>query len=156
MSSLRKAFKTSSSLETKGVTLEIGNTRILVARAGGLNVKYNEAMMKLHKEHKRAVELDLMGEEKGRDLLYGVYAEHVVLDWHTNVNDEKKDGFTGEPLPEDWKQGIDDGKGGVIELTFENVKATFTELPDLFIEVKNFAENMQWYKQSIIDEAVKN
>lgn len=153
--SLRKAFQTSPKLETEGVYLEIGNTRIRLARAGGANQQYNLAMTKVLKENKRAIDLDLLSDEKGKELLYAAYAEFIVMSWDTNLNDGKRDDW-GKPLPVEWTPGIDDDKGGVIEASFENIVATFREMFDLFIECKNFAENMQWYRQSIIDGVVKN
>ncbi len=155
MASLRSAFQTSSKLESEGVYLEIGNTRIRLARAGGSNQAYNLAMTKVLKEHKRAIDLDLLSDDKGKELLFEVFAEHIVREWDTNVNDDKRDEWN-KPLPVNWVAGIDDGKGGVIEPTHENVVATFREMFDLFIECKNFAENLQWYRQSILDGVTKN
>lgn len=147
MKSLRNAFKTSPKLETDGVFFEFGNTRTRIRRAGGSNTAFNNAMAKLVKEHKRAIDLELIGDAKASKLLYELYAEHVIVSWETNVGTED--------APE-WVHGIDDGESGVIPATFENIVATFTELPDYFAECKQFAESLQYYRESLITSTVKN
>lgn len=147
MKSLRNAYKTSAKLETDGVIFETGNTRVRLRRAGGANTAFNIAMVKVAKDHKRAIDLDLMGEEKANRLLYELYAEHVVVSWETNVGSDER--------PE-WVDGIDDGNGGVIPATFDNVVATFTDIPDYFAECKSNAESLQYYREALIAQTVKN
>lgn len=147
MKSLRNAFKTSPKLETEGVFFEFGNTRTRLRRAGGSNTAFNAAMAKLVKEHKRAIDLELMGDTKAMKMLSELYAEHVVVSWETNIGSEDS--------PE-WVDGIDNGEGGVIAATFDNIVATFIELPDYFAECKQFAESLQYYRESLISDTVKN
>lgn len=147
MSSLRAQFKTSPKLETEGIWLELGTTRIRVARAGGQNQKYNAAMEKIGKIHRRAIENELLSSERSVAILREVYADTIILAWETDVSSN------GEP---DWQPGIEGPDGDLIPATRENILATFKELPDLFIEVKVAAEKMQYFAQSILDDAVKN
>lgn len=140
--SIRKAFATSPKLETEGVSLEIAGTRILIARAGGSNKLFVDAATALMKKHKRAFELDAMADEEGKRLTIELYAQHIVLNWFTNV--------APEGSPEDWKEGIEADDGTLLPVTFDNIVATFNELEDLFIEVKNFAEDIKNYRRSLV------
>jgi hypothetical protein len=146
--SIRREMRTSPQLETEGIKLELGNCRLTLARAGGANQRYQAAMVAAHKKHGRAAELDVMPDEVGRRIVYEIWAETVVKLWETDVAPE------GEAP--DWKPGIDDGNGGLLPFTVENAIAFFTEVPDFFLEVKKTAENAQFYRQSLLDDAVKN
>lgn len=143
--SLRDSFKTSPKLETEGVLLELGNTRIRVARAGGSNQKYNAAMERISAKHQRAITHGLLENKQAMAILHEVYADHIILDWETRENDE---------VP--WQEGIEGPNGDIIPATKENIIATFKELPDLFLEIKSTAESIQFFRQSILDDAVKN
>lgn len=147
--SLRSQFKTSPKLETEGIWLELGNTRIRLARAGGQNQKYNAAMEKISKIHRRAIENELLSSEKSLSILREVYADTVVLDWETNIGTEDDS---------KWVEGIEPETPGddLLPVTRENIIATFKELPDLFLECKRTAEKMMYFSQSLIDGAVKN
>ena len=147
--SLRSQFKTSPKLETEGVWLELGNTRIRLARAGGQNQKYNAAMEKVSKLHRRAIENELLSSEKSLAILRDVYADTVVLDWETNIGTEDNP---------NWVEGIEPETPGadLLPVTRENIIATFKELPDLFLECKRTAEKMMYFSQSLLDGTVKN
>lgn len=146
--SLRKNMRTSDKLEVEGVQMELGNCRLTLARAGGANQRYSAAMVAAHKKHGRAAELDVMPDEMGRRIIYTIWAETVVKLWETDVAPEG-----AEP---EWKEGIDDGNGGLLPFTVDNAVAFFLEVPDFFLEVKKTAENAQFYRQQLLDDAVKN
>jgi hypothetical protein len=144
MSSLRSKFKTSSNLENEGVWYEVGNTRIRLARAGGSNLAYNNAMLKFSKENARAMATASIDETKMLNFLMEVYAEYVVTDWETETETKT------------WIKGIEGADGGILEVNFDNILATFKELQDLFLECKLVAEGIQYFRQSLLDDAVKN
>lgn len=143
--SLRDKFKTSANLERVGVPFEIDGTRILLARAGGSNVAYNNAVAKYMKDNQRAINLGAIDEAKALKTIMGIYAEHVVTEWETFVDGE-------------WKAGIEapDGASDLLPVTFENVLGTFIEMPDLFAACKMYSEDMQNYKQALLMSIVKN
>lgn len=141
MKSLRTAFKTSKKLETEGITFEVADTRLVLARAGGANEKYNAAMTAIAEKHKRAIANNLLSDPVQRRMLYEVYAEHVVLKWETNIGTDEK--------PE-WVSGIRDDNDKIIEASFENIVAAFHDMPDFFLEVKATAEGAQYYRESLI------
>lgn len=148
--SLRKQFKTSTKLENEGIWLELGNTRVRVARAGGSNQKYNAAMERVSKEHKRAIANELLTSKQSMNILREVYIDTIIKGWQTNVAPE-------DAAEEEWVDGIEADDGDeLLEVTAENIKAVLIELPDLFMEIKQAADKLNYYQQSILDEAVKN
>lgn len=148
MVSLRNALKTSPELETKGIWLERGNTRVLLRRAGGANTAFNSAMADIATEHGRAIKHKLMSDDKANTLLYETYAEHVVVAWETN---------TGTDLNPKWVSGIETEDGeGLAPVTLENVVAYWRDVPDWFIECKETAENLQYFRQALVESIVKN
>lgn len=146
--SLRNALKTSPKLETEGTFLEMGNNRVRIARAGGMNHAFNAAIQAAHKKWGRAIELDVLSDDKSREILYDVYAKHVIKEWQTDVAPEGS-----EP---DWRDGIEGPNGEVIPATAENIVAYFADVPDFFLECKKHAEASQFYRQALLDSAVKN
>lgn len=143
--SLRKAFKTSPKLETEGVFFEVGNTRVRLARAGGANQRYNARLADYATKNQRALNTGALKNDAVMAALIEIYADTVVVSWETDVNYESSNG--GNP---NWKSGIDDGNGGIVPATRENIIAVFKELPDFFIECKNFAENLQYYREELL------
>lgn len=153
-------MKTSPKLETEGIWLEIDDTRIRLARAGGKNTKFIAAAEKLAREHKRS--LDLMGEEQGRKLFSKIYAEIIVLDWLARRpdGDLDEDGLQfPENAPEEtsrWTRGISGPGGEVLEKNVENILKTFEDLPDLLRLVKETAEDASLFRQSLIKDIEGN
>lgn len=148
MVSLRKALKTSPTLETSGIWLERGNTRVLLRRAGGANTAFNAAMTKIATEHGRALKHNLLSDDKANTLLYETFAEHVVVAWETNV------GTDTEP---NWQPGIEtETEGELAPVTLENVVAYWRDVPDWFLECKETAENLQYFRQALVESVVKN
>lgn len=151
---LYQKMKTSPRLESEGIWLQIDDTRIRLARAGGKNTKFITAAEKIAREHKRA--LDLMGEEQGRKLFSRLYAEIIVLDWLTRAEDgDLDDGglpFPENPGPEDthWKRGISGPDGELVEFTVENVMKTFDDIPDLLKMIKETAEDPALFRQDLL------
>lgn len=154
-------MKTSPRLETEGIWLQIDETRIKLARAGGKNTKFIVAAEKIAREHKRA--LDLMSEEQGRRLFASLYAEIIVLDWLTKdaTGDLDEDGAEATGLGEvpetkRWRRGISGPTGDVIEFNIENVKKTFDDIPDLLRIIKETAEDASLFRQSILKDVEGN
>ena len=152
-------MKTSPKLESEGIWLQIDDTRIRLARAGGKNTKFITAAEKIAREHKRS--LDLMGEEQGRKLFSKLYAEIIVLDWLTKAKDGTLDedaDAAAEDLPEDkrWKRGISGPDGSIRDFNVENILKTFDDLPDLLKIVKETAEDAALFRQSLLKDVEGN
>lgn len=146
MSRLVNAFKTSKELEIKGVVRDFGFARITVARAGGANQKFNMIMERIYRENNRAIKAGLLSNEKSMKMLHEAYAEAIVLNWETNI---------GEDGAEEWKQGIE-LEEGIVPFTKENIIRAFNDLPALFLEVKEIAEDIQFYRASLLEGVTKN
>ena len=151
---LYKSIKTNDKLEQEGIWLHVGGTRIRLARAGGKNTKFITAVEKVARENKRA--LEFMNESSSRKLYFKLYAEHVVLDWLTEdakgTLDEMgqataEDNFEGER----YVRGISGPDDVVVDFNKENVLKTFDDLPDLFIMIKQTAEDPSLYRQELLD-----
>ena len=149
---LYDSMKTSPRLEAEGIWLDIGETRIKLARAGGKNTKFIVAAEKIAREHKRA--FDLMTESQGRKLFSKLFAEMVVLDWLTQDDSGTLDEDGGEvdttfDGPR-YKRGISGPSGEIVEFSPENVMKTFDDLPDLLRIVKETAEDPALFRQSLL------
>lgn len=148
---LYDSFKTSTVLETEGVALDLGFVRIQVARAGGANQKYNAALTAINAKHGRALQGRLLPEGKVREILYEVYADFIILNWETNTAPEDE-----EPK---WVQGIEpqvNSDGDLLPFNKENVLATLRALPAIFDEIKQTAESITFYRQALLEGALKN
>lgn len=150
---LYEKMKTSPKLESEGIWLQIEDTRIKLARAGGKNTKFITAAEKIAREHKRA--LDLMGEEQGRKLFSKLYAEIIVLDWLTRAEDGDLD-EDGNPAPEGlsvkdcWKRGISGPDSVIMEFKYENILKVFDDIPDLLKMIKETAEDASLFRQELL------
>lgn len=155
---LYSKMKTSPRLETEGIWLEIDDTRIKLARAGGKNTKFTVAAEKIAREHKRA--LDLMGEERGRKLFGKLFAEIIVLDWLTATDSGNldSDGFPleGDHLGPKYVRGISGPNGDIIEFNVENVIQVFDDLPDLLRVIKETAEDPSLFRQELLKDIEGN
>lgn len=157
---LYEKMRTSPRLESEGIWLQIDDTRIKLARAGGKNTKFIAAAEKIAREHKRA--LDLMGEEQGRKIFSKLFAEIIVLDWLTKMEDGDLDedgnvAAESTPKSERWKRGISGPGGQLVEFvlpktaqTVENIIRTFDDIPDLLKIVKETAEDASLYRQELV------
>ena len=142
--SLKKQFKTDDNLETKGVVIQYGGTRVRIARAGGANIGYKKALEKEMKPHRRALAANVMDNDQALPILQRVFAKHVVLDWTVEciVDGEKQ-----------WVRGIDPEDAGqpsvapeslaesLLTVTPENVMAVFAELPELYTDLQEKQKN---------------
>lgn len=156
---LYEKMKTSPRLESEGIWLQIDDTRIRLARAGGKNTKFIVAAEKIAREHKRS--LDLMGEAQGRKIFGKLYAEIIILDWLTKDEEGGLDDG-GDPVPERfegdrWVRGISGPDGKIVPFhmpktpeTVENIIRTFDDIPDLLKLVKETAEDSALFRQDIL------
>ncbi len=163
---LYQKMQTSPRLESEGIWLQIDDTRIRLARAGGKNTKFIAAAEKIMRDHKRA--LDLMGEAQSRKLFSDVFAKIIVLDWLTKADDGDLD-EDGEKIVDDapksdrWKRGISGPNGELVEFvlpktptTIENILKTFDDIPDLLRIIKETAEDASLFRQDLLKEVEGN
>lgn len=125
MTSPYAMFGTSKDIETKGITLDFGDFIFHIARAGGSNKKYTKAMERIFKKHRKALQTGTLPPEVQNKLMIEVFAESVVLGW----------------------TGVVDAEGNEMPFNKENVVKLFTDLPELFQQVLDDAQNFQLFKE---------
>lgn len=137
---LYSAYKTDGNLETSGVILSYGENEngkkiaIKVARAGGSNKAFQRVLNAKTRPYRRQIDQGTMSNEVMEGLLREVYADTIVLAWE-NVEDEN---------------------GDAMECTRENIIKLFTDLPDLFTDVRTGATESAVFRVEILDAVVKN
>ncbi len=130
-------FDTDENVETSGVWINYGNgIRILVARAGGSNKRFETLIRNLTKPHRKSIKGETIDEDTLTDILQEAYAKAVVLKW----------------------EGVTDKSGAVMACTVENIKKLFQMLPALWNDLREFAADFRnfLHNEEDVDEAVKN
>lgn len=134
--SLYEVYKTDSTKEREeGIKVDLpGGASIRLRRAGGSNVQFDRAMDAVMKPYRRQLQMGTLDDGKADELMARVYARAVVIDWE-NVTDEK---------------------GKKLSCTEENIVKVFTDLPDLFEDIKAQASNMANFRRAEQEEVEGN
>lgn len=144
---LYSTFQTSQELEKRGVRFIITNTRITAKRAGASNKGYLAALADYQAKNRRKAELGAIDTEEGMRSLVGIYADHVIVDWETNLNDAAGFDENSRPIEPQWERGIENPAGGpLLPVTRENIVNTLLLLPDLFVWLKESCESIQNFR----------
>lgn len=129
------AYKTDESRETKGVILDLGDAgKYRIARAGGANQKFQKRLAAITKPYRRAIQTGNIDEKLADSLMAKVYAETVLLSW------EDVTGEDGQPLP----------------FNVDNAVKLFTDLPDLFKDIRQTADDASLFRLDIVETDAKN
>lgn len=140
MSSIYKLFETDLDIEKQGVVLQYGKTvegkpiTIRIARAGGSNTKFQKVLEARTKPLRRIIQNDLLEVKVADEMMMEVFADAVVLGWE-NIQD---------------KDGVD------MPYNRENVIKLFTDLPDLFVDVREQATKQVLFRSAILEVEAKN
>ncbi|KKK99502.1 hypothetical protein LCGC14_2632120 [marine sediment metagenome] len=134
MSTVYEAFGTDTDLEKKGIWLDYGDFKILVARAGGDNKKFSKRMETLTRPYRRAIQTETLATGKADELVMQAFAQTVVLGW----------------------EGVTDKEGNSIEFSSVACLKLFEDLPDLFIDVREQASKWNLFKQDLFEGDSKN
>jgi hypothetical protein len=149
--SLYELYKTDSNLEKNGkeLTFADGAVRVKLARAGGANQRFEKILTANSKPYRRAIQAELMSNEKANELLMQTYAEAIVLSWETLV--EKEDGT------EEYVKGLMlEGSDEIQPATKDNIFKVFKAVPDLFREMAEEANKITNYRNYEQEEDAKN
>lgn len=146
--SMYKDFQTDRNMETSGIYLDYGSFRVKIARAGGANDKYRRVLEAKTKPYRRAIATDTMNEALGQRLFRESFAEAVILDWEVKVT-----GSDGDIM---WQQGIEAPDGSILPFNIPNVVTTFTNLPDLFSDIREQANKVALFRAASLEEEAKN
>lgn len=153
--SMYAQFATDSDFEKKGIWVEFAAFRVLIARAGGANKKYERVLEAKTKPYKRAILNETMDPGKSLQIYREIYAESIVLKWEVKIPDAKdpdnEDKFT-------WKAGIENPEPGgpILPFNKDNVMLSFNNLPDLFLDLKVQAEKMALFRKQDLEDESKN
>lgn len=134
MSSIFEAFETDTDLEKKGITLDYGEFKFLIARAGGANKRYQKRMEALTRPYRRAIQTETLSNDKADELIMQAFAETVVLGW----------------------EGVVDKEGKAIEFSYKACMELFKRLPDLFAEIRDQAGKWSLFKRDMQEADSKN
>jgi len=129
-------YKTDTKKERdQGVEVEFpGDAKVWLRRAGGQNTDYEKALEKVMKPYRRQIQQGMLDEDKSRELEARVYARGVIIDW----------------------DGVTDEQGNELDCTEENIVKLFTDLPDLFVELKQQATDLSNFRREQTGEDAKN
>lgn len=156
---LKQQFKTDETLETKGVVVQYGQTRIRIARAGGANVAYKKALEKEMKPHRRALAANVMSNEQAMPILQSLFAKHVVVDWNVECPVDGQDQWVRGIDPEDVGQPAVEREvlaESLLPVTPENILLVFKELPELYADLQDQANSHALFREEENEEAAGN
>lgn len=129
--SIYSMFGTDHEMEKRGMIVDFGSAgKILIARAGGANSAFAKVFEAKTRPHRRSIDLGIMDDKLANELLMAAFAETVVLGW----------------------EGIKNKKGKLIPFNKKNAIELFTDLPDLFIAVREEAVKMANFKTLEIED----
>jgi len=136
MTSIYEQFETDTTSETEGIVLDYGDAGwIKCARAGGANKRYQKALEKFGRRYRRQLELNILPEEVATKNLIGIYADTIILEGEVIGKDKKKVILKGN-------------RKAVVDL--------FTDLPELFRDVRDQTSGAEQFKSSEREEEAKN
>lgn len=119
-------FKNNENLEAgQGVTLEYPGFSITIHRAGGSNKKFANILSAKMKPFRHQLDRGIMDDEVSARILRESYAEGVVIGWNN----------------------VKDAEGNDMPFSKENVIKLFTDLPDLFADIRTQAENVSLFRE---------
>lgn len=141
-------YITDKNLETGGVEKDFGSFKVLLARAGGANDHYGRVMQELFAPYQQVMDLGEMSDEEAGKIWAMVFARTVILGWWF------KEGKGKDAV---WNKGLGrDEQGNIIDCTVENVTELLQTAPELFEEIKFFAERRETYVAKSLQAAAKN
>lgn len=138
--SLYTAFATDPALEIDGVPVNYGKnskgqpTIITVARAGGRNSAHQKRANVIYKPVRRQLQNENIDEDVLMELTRKLYAETVVKGW----------------------SGVEDKEGQELPFSVENCIKLFEDLPDIFLDIKKLADEMQIFRVAAVEDDAKN
>lgn len=119
-------FKNNEELESgAGVTIEYPGFSITIHRAGGSNKRFAQILSAKMKPYRHQLDRGMLADEVSRRILFEAYAEGIVVGW----------------------KNVKDADGNEMAFTKENVVKLFSDLPDLFSDIRLQAENAALFRE---------
>lgn len=140
MGSLYKQFATNPAFETDGIRIEYGVTEggkpiaFKIARAGGQNKLYGKTLERLSRPYKTQLENGTLDDSVAEKLMLEVFCTAILLGW----------------------ENVEDASGNVMKFSKENAIKLLTDLPDLYDDLRKQSNKVALFRQSELEEDVKN
>lgn len=137
---LYSMYATNKDLEVNGVRISLGAEgdvnapAFILARMGGRNRAYQAALMGKMKPYKRQLDAGTLSDEIKEAVLLEVFVTKILKGW----------------------ENVKDSNGNTIEFTAENAKTLFTDLPDLYADLLDFAQKAETFRVEELDDLAKN
>lgn len=133
--SLYDMYETDPDMEKGGIILNYGDgQKFKIARAGGANVNFAKSLERIMRPYRKQLDNGSLADDVANELFIRVFAETVVKDW----------------------EGIDDRAGETMKFSVENCVKLFTDLPELFTDIREAASNISNYRLEQLEEDIKN
>lgn len=139
--SLFKHYKTDANAENNGVWVDGfprnddgTEPRFLLSRLGPTNKRYQAAMERELRPHRRAMELGTLSNEVAAGVSLNVFCNSVLVGWE-NVENEH---------------------GEKMAFTPANALQLLTALPDLYAELNAKAQQQSMFRVATLENAAKN
>lgn len=133
--SLYKMYETDPDLEKGGIILDYGDgEKIKIARAGGANESFAVTLERVTRPYRKRMDAHTLDNSVANELYIQVFAESVVKGW----------------------EGIKDRDDKTLKFTVDNCVQLFKDLPDLFSDVREAANDVSNFRVAEIEEDIKN
>jgi hypothetical protein len=113
-------FKTSRKAEEEGLWLDYGDFRIRILRAGPNNERFKQEFERRMRPHRRAIQNDALPAKVAEAITREVWARTIIVGWDSPLGD-----------------GLIPYGGKAFQFSPENAIQLFTDLPDLFADVRD-------------------
>lgn len=143
-SSVFKLFGTSKLLEKNGVSVNYGNVKFLVARAGGSNNEYADVLKAKVRPFRHQIDKGLLSDADDQRINAEIYAEAIIKNVQV-LNDD-----------ETWSEGVPTEGGEVVPYTKANVVKLLLDLPDMFRDLRVCANDVNKYLKDQEEADLKN
>ncbi len=134
----------SEDAEVQGVLLDLGDSRIRIARAGGSNIRFQKLYEAYQKVYGRQIELDTLDDKVQLREFISIYAKAIVLGWESGPLDEPINGIIPGPDGED------------LQFNEANTIKILTDLPELFSYITKSSMEVALFRDKVKQADAKN
>lgn len=149
------AYQTDEKLEREGAVVDLGERgAFLIARAGGKNTKYTKLVRKLMRPHKRealALTLDIDIADR---IAIDAFSQMIVLGWFKKGDPFPSTDPDAEPVLCEYD--VTGPNGYPLPFSPANAKKLLTDLPDLFADLRSFADDATTYQREVLEAEGKS
>lgn len=124
-------FETDTLMETGGIWIDYGvnGGKFLVARSGGANTKFAKVLEFKMRPHRRQMDSGKLDNEVANRILMESFVEAALLDW----------------------DGVQTSAGETLTFSKDNAIQLFTDLPELFADLRDQSAKMANYQAAEVE-----